>query len=78
MRTLQGVIDNFMGYPKLIYRRNGKVAIRNSKTMIEKGQVLLNEITCFDIEKQVLNGDYIRWGFKHRRYHPLKESMSVP
>jgi len=78
MRTLQCVIDNYMGYPKLIYRRNGKVAIRNSKSMIEKGQVLLNERVCSETEKIVVTGDYIRWGFKHRRYHPLKESMSVP
>ena len=69
--TLERVLDNFLGYPKIIHTKTGKDRIVTSRNMILKGQVRINGFTVTNPEEPVKPGTHIKWGV-------YKRSMSVP
>lgn len=62
IKTLQSSLDNFLNYPHIIQRRDGRFIVKTSENMILKGQVTVNGITCTDTEREVKAGDYVRFG----------------
>jgi len=67
MKTLQQILDNHLSYPKMIYKKNGKIALITSKSMIEKGHVRVNGITECSPDAPVSAGSHIQYGMY--RYH---------
>lgn len=68
-KSLQSVLDNFLGYPQLIYRRGRKPIVKTSKSMIEKGYVYVNGFTKRDVDYPVFSGDYVKFGMARKGEH---------
>lgn len=66
LNTLQGALDNFLNFPKLIVRRDGKVMVRTSKKKIERGEVQLNGFIETDPGAKIRKWDLIHWAYKER------------
>ena len=69
MNSLQQVVDNFLGYPKSIHCKNGKIRVRTSAKMIEKGQVCVNGHVRSDSGYPVTTGDYVKFGMDRYKEH---------
>jgi hypothetical protein len=64
---LQDVINRVMGWPIKIYKGNGKIAIRDSKSLIERGDTKINGFIVDDLDYRVKQGDMIKWGLKRKK-----------
>jgi len=69
-KTLQAVIDNYLGYPKIIKTRDCRTIIRTSKPLITKRQVSVNDRRVWSPVWKVKSGQSIKIGYK--------ESFLVP
>jgi len=67
VKTLKAAIDQYMSWPTKIYRRDGKIAIRDSKSLIKKGRVRVNGFTCMNEDQSVNPGDEIKFGPRRER-----------
>jgi len=56
------VIDMHLNYPRVSVNIKGSLIIKDSRNMIEKGEVTVNGITVTEPTMELKSGDYIRWG----------------
>lgn len=69
LHTLQGALDNQLGYPQKIERRDGIVAFRTSRSLILKGSVLVNDRHIDDPGYKMKEWDLVRFGPRSTKGH---------
>lgn len=68
LTTLQGALDNLLGYPKLILRKDGRHCWRTSRGMIEKGDVCVNGFRIRDVCHPMHEWDSIKFAYGRQNH----------